>query len=218
MLIAKQKDGKGGICMICSYCGYYCEDGVRFCPSCGNQTAAEESGFVPLNTVPETAPQAPLSPNEELQRLADEKTVKTYKGLLVFSLFLALLLVAGAVYLVAFMPEKKEEPIIEEPVASEVVLAPNVGSWASEDGFIILTASGKFAADDLSGTYSMDDKTMVFDCGDEVIIAEYSLDDDTLTLVVSSLGNDIGYTYYKVSERTDLSYSKIEEMRQEMNG
>ncbi len=206
--------------MNCPFCGYFCEDGVRFCPSCGGQVIADESEFLSVPSLseamqPEAVPMAEmLSPAEMYQQQMDEKTVRRYTGWLVFSLFLALLMVAGAIYLVAFMPKNEPEP--EEAPPAEVIIPENVGSWMNDDGFIILTASGKFAADQLSGTYTMDDSTIVLDGGKEVIAASYVIEDNVLTLTTSHMGEESSFTYYFVTQRTDLSYSQLTEMWQSM--
>ena len=203
--------------MICSYCGFNCEDGVRFCPSCGNQIVSSEPDFVSVSSMSEIQQPSSFS-MEQLQIQADEKTVRRYTGWLVFSLFLALLLIAAAVYLVAFLPEEKEPEVQQEtPEIIEEITEPNVGSWANEDGFIIMTASGKFAADDMSGTYSMDDSYIIFHCGDDTVITEYSVSGDILTLTTTRLGEEKSYTFRLVSERTDLSYSQLADIWDEMS-
>lgn len=199
--------------MNCPYCGFLCEEGIRFCPSCGSQIVSDTPEFA----APAAQPAAPAMPTAEaLKRMQEEKSVKTFRTLIVLSLFLALALVAGAVYLMAFMPEEKPEKEPEKtPV--EIIVPETVGSWANEDGFIILTASGKFAADNLSGKYTMDETVVVLDGGDTIIVAEYVIEEDTITLTTSYLGRESTYIYYKVSERTDLSRSQLKELWEELN-
>lgn len=197
--------------MNCPYCGFLCEEGARFCPSCGKQMSAGD-GDVAATASAANIPQIPeaVPPAEMAKRKSEDKTVRRYKGLIIFSLFLALALVVGAVYLMAFMPKENVEP--EKATEQEVYVSPAVGSWANEDGYIIMTATGKFAADGVSGTYTMDDTVIVFNDGSTVIIADYTIEEGVLTLVTTYLGSTSEYTYYMVSERTDLTYSQLSEL------
>ncbi len=202
--------------MNCPNCGTFLEEGVRFCPVCGSQ-AVSGSEFVSLNPMPETAqPAEMLSPQEMFIRQNEEKTVNRYKGLLVFSLILAILFVAGAVYMAAFfkMPEK---PVESQTDILPVQDAGIVGSWANDDGFIIFTSSGRFAADDMQGSYTLGESLLIMDYGDYTAVSEYALEGDKLTLTVSRPGTETGYTYYRVSEETNLTYSQITELWESMD-
>ncbi len=195
--------------MNCPYCGFYCEDDVRFCPSCGKQIVSLENTEAPTISAVNIPPQSEMSPAEMLVRKAEDKTAKRYRGLIVFSLFLALALVVGAVYLMTLSPRNAEADGIE---SESDYVSPVVGSWMNEKGYIIITASGKFASDGQSGTYTADNSAIVFNADGTVISAEYNIDGDMLTLVTTYLGKSSEYIYYKVSERTDLTNSQLAQL------
>lgn len=199
--------------MNCPSCGYPCADDARFCPSCGNQNMGGNSDFVPLSPMPEMKPNMPAAdPSEEYYQLIEEKTASRFTGLLVFSIFMAVLLVAAAVYLMTFIPGNKKEDTETVVLSNSEIVTGLTGSWVCDEGYIILTASGKFAADDLSGTYLWDDANIVLEGENMKITAEYVLEDDSLTLETSDISGDRSYTYYLVSRKTDLTYSQLMEM------
>lgn len=201
--------------MNCPYCGFYCEDEVRFCPSCGKQIVSFETADAPAVSAV-NVPQLPeISPAEMIVRKAEDKTVKRYRGLIVFSLFLALALVAGAVY---FMTVSRNTPAKEDGEIESGYTNPIAGSWMNDDGYIIITASGMFAADGISGDYVADESSVVFKSGGTVIVADYYIDGDVLTLATAYPGSVSEYTYYKVSERTDLTNSQLTQLWDSRNG
>lgn len=201
--------------MNCPYCGFLCDDGSRFCPSCGKQMTAEGMDFEQFNTMPQVQPVAAPSHSEMLLNQAEERVVKKFKGLLVLALFLALALLAGAVYMVAFVPKNKtaEEPAVSE--TDTVVLPALVGSWVNDSSYLVMTASGKFACDGVSGTYTSDGEAVIFS-GEETVYAEYTVSDGDMTLVRKRLGEEYSYTFHFVTERTDLTYSELLEMYKSM--
>ncbi len=202
--------------MNCPNCSTFCEEGVRFCPVCGTRIAGEQSDFIPLNPMPETASSAVMSPAEMIMRQNEEKTEKTYRGLLIFSLFLALFLVAGAIYIGAFYSPNENA---QSPTdTAEEAIQGLVGSWMNDDGYIVLTASGKVAADEKRGTYTNDESVIVMEFENSTVISDYVIsEDDELTLTTSRLGADSSFTYLKVTSRTDLTYSELTKMWEDIN-
>ncbi len=199
--------------MNCPSCGFPCEDGARFCPSCGNQNMGENSDFVSLSPISETQPNMPAAePSEQYFQMMEEKTESRFTGLMVFSICMAVLLIAAAIYLMTFIPQNRKEDTETEVVSNTETVTGLTGSWVCEDGYIVFTASGKFAADDLSGTYLRDDANIVLEGEKQKITAEYVLEDDSLTIETSDISGERSYTYYLVSRRTDLTYSELMEM------
>ena len=142
------------------------------------------------------------------------KQPKSYKTGIAVCLILAALLVCGAVALLALSTSKPSESETEEEPEIVGVEALH-GAWANENDCIVFTLDGRFATSGDRGTFDISGTDIIFDGSDDFSVGVYTVDGDKLTVRVRTFGAEKPFTYYHVSEETNLSTSRIRELWKE---
>lgn len=176
--IIKKFTKNGGDFMFCKNCGTQINENQKFCPKCGSQTGMTQTdGYASNPNRQERNYNINVSPNSAAAAAKKAGGAKAVKIIAIIAA--ALIVVTIAVSL--FSGGSSESDIVGSWEISDVEYDSFWNEYP-EDNFVIYS-DGTFFSDDMYGTYSIDDDTIIFDYSIAAYSFIFSVNNNELKLI-----------------------------------